>query len=639
MQILRLARDSGLITAEVFETLFARELGTVFQVASAPLDAWCDTVFGRPGVPPDTDAAVDRLAEAVRGFDFVCPSYEGMPFVPRLAALRNRSHSRSRLLLIAHAPGAWALEWALLAPVLAPGDLVIAPSESARQLMLALCPTLSPYLRTIPHPMRPLPEVGTRERRIVSLGRLHPTKLVHRQIEAMAILQKRGIRVRMEIGGPLNEAGTESFHPYARSLQEKIERLGLTEQVELVGPLRDEQSKAGFLSGAAMLVNLSVTVEESFGKAPVEALSVGVPVLATHWDGLVETVGACGELLPVQIVSPGVPDVAAEVVADGIAKLLSAPLDPAACREQAARFAPKESRERYLATAWEAVERIRPSCPDEPEDDVAAAPPAGLLSIAAPLTVISWREALALLDEECDSIRASWSGQPPRPRTDGARLRELVLRGTRPTLEAILSGGDPPLADPSVRAELDPMTDADFLGRVGRVAGRPGLTASRLACLLELRGTGRTALLRAGLNSLRHGGVATSGTSYLAAELEAEDGDLALALRLCEEGIHDAEEGEHAAFRYRQLASLARRHQRPMLAAGPIATWLHRFPDSPDSGPLWLDLAACEAAAGPAHLGAACSAAERARSLLGAHPVVLRLEAMLCSAVACLSAA
>ncbi len=87
-------------------------------------------------------------------------------------------------------------------------------------------------------------------------------------------------------------------------------------------------------------VNLSVTIEESFGKAPIEALGSGIPVLATRWDGLPETVGECGVLLP-SSARPGVSaDIAAESVADGLQRLLDGPPSAAACRRQAGRFAP-----------------------------------------------------------------------------------------------------------------------------------------------------------------------------------------------------------------------------------------------------------------------------------------------------------
>ena len=137
--------------------------------------------------------------------DFLCPDHHGLAFVPRLLALRNRGELPLRLLLIAHSPGAFLFEWVLVRPLLRPGDRIIAPSVSARDMIEWLCPELSPWVRVVPHPMRPLPEPGgpRAPAHLLSLGRLVPSKLVHRVLEALRILHDRGrTELRLVLAGP-----------------------------------------------------------------------------------------------------------------------------------------------------------------------------------------------------------------------------------------------------------------------------------------------------------------------------------------------------------------------------------------------------------------------------------------------------
>src|SRR5262249_53961869 len=160
--------------------------------------------------------------------------------------------------------------------------VIIAPSESARRTIAYLCPEVGAFVRTIQHPMAPLGRTmtATRRPRLATLGRIHAQKLTHRLIEAMVHLRTRGTKApRLEIGGPLDDGGWHGPHPYTRMLREKVRRLQLEERVTFVGPVRGDAAKSAFLSTANAVVNLSVTIEESFPKTPVESLGVGVPVV------------------------------------------------------------------------------------------------------------------------------------------------------------------------------------------------------------------------------------------------------------------------------------------------------------------------------------------------------------------------
>ena len=649
--VLRPSGRGDLISAQVFEELFANQLASHVDVRPVSLPEWCETVLGPASSPRSFDDAARGFAEATSGADFVSPSYDAVALVPLLTALRNRSKSPTRILLIAHAPAACAMEWALLRPLLAPGDLVIAPTASAQHAIELLCPDLRDYVRTVPHPMNPLPEIpdgaetgvgGSEAPRLVSLTRFTAEKLLHRQIEAMALLRAGvGRAPRMHIAGQTTDADGQPL-PYARGLQAKIRRLALQDTVRLCGPIRGVDEKARFLAGARLLLNLSVTVEESFGKAPVEALGAGVPVLATRWDGLVDTVGGCGALLPAFEVGPGFGfDVTAEQVAEGTRSLLEDPPAPEECRERAERFHPRVVAPQYGEVLRSALDR-RSDCSEQvaPEDgDFSAAPDTGLLSRTAPLRHFAWGELFRMQAEMCKELRVSWeTGQMPAA-GDGSRLRNLVLIATRMPMERLMAGvettdailvgaddeGEPASGTPA-RA-----SDDGFHARIAAAAGSSASVSSRMACLAELRHGGDTDTLRGCVEGITQDAAGFPGLRYLAAEVERIDGNFADAYEVCAGGDAPATLQEHDAYRLRQMARIARQRNRPREALPWLRDWLQRYPDSPESGPVWIDLCANLIGKDNAseHLQEAADALTRARDLLGDNPVVDKLEKLI----------
>lgn len=627
IRILRPRRKTGLISAEVFEEIFVRQLGRAFHVSTAPLASWCAAVLGPPEAAWPTARAARAFAVATKRADFLCPSYEGLPLAPQFAALRNRSCGRVRLLLIAHAPGACALEWALLGPLLMDGDLIVAPSRSARDLIVFLDPALERFVRVIPHPMTPLNRLEPRaSKRAVSLGRLHPGKLVHRQLEALRILRERGHDLEMEIAGPVSESGA-GRSPYVRALGEMIRRLGMRDSVRLIGPVRGERQKAAFLAGARMLVNLSVTVEESFGKAPVEALGIGVPAVVTRWDGLPQTIGSGGIAVPVECPVPGTADIDAATLADAMECILDSPPRPEACMAQAARFHPDvvlRAYRRHLEAALGPAPELT-EFPAWPAPDRAAAPAAGLLAVAAPLTSYTWTDLFGLYILDCRSLRAHWERGPAVvPPTTIDRLRNVLLTATRAPLQRFLSGREARVPRPPASAtKPKPIPGADYTTIMTAATATAGiLPTSRVACLMEAREHGRADLVREGLGRLEADGVTGAGMDFLRADALAGDAKFADAFALCLSGARNAPETE--AVRLRQLAQIGRRWGRPERALPWLAEWLGRFPDSPDSGLVWLEYGVNAARAGPGWLDAAGVALSRAQMLLGDIPLAAR---------------
>lgn len=122
--------------------------------------------------------------------------------------------------------------------------------------------------------------------RLVYLGRLDPKKGIENLLEACKLLVGRA---RWQWS--LTIAGTGELH-YSETVRARIEALGLTGWVKMVGEVTGE-SKLRLFENADVVVVPSHT--ENFGMVVAEALAHGVPVIAskrTPWSRIEET--RCG---------------------------------------------------------------------------------------------------------------------------------------------------------------------------------------------------------------------------------------------------------------------------------------------------------------------------------------------------------
>jgi glycosyltransferase involved in cell wall biosynthesis len=111
------------------------------------------------------------------------------------------------------------------------------------------------------------------KRTVLFLGRLHPHKRVMFVIEAARLLMESGHKIQFRIVGP--DEGDLSC------AQQRVREYSLENSVEFVGPVAHGQV-------AEELVNASVyvlpSVDETFPMTALEAMFLGVPVIAT--DGI-----------------------------------------------------------------------------------------------------------------------------------------------------------------------------------------------------------------------------------------------------------------------------------------------------------------------------------------------------------------
>ncbi len=112
-------------------------------------------------------------------------------------------------------------------------------------------------------------------------------------------------------------------------------------------------------------------------------------------------------------------------------------------------------------------------------------------------------------------------------------------------------------------------------------------------------------------------------------------GDLDLAFDRAGRLLDLTSDDSATVFRLRQVARIARAAGAPERALPSLAEWLDRFPDSPDSGQLWLDRCLNASSSGNGvHASEAVTALGQARVLLGDSPLLERVERLVVCAQA-----
>ncbi len=148
-----------------------------------------------------------------------------------------------------------------------------------------------------------LPERGLLS---IFVGRIMPEKGVLELVEAVGDLKSRGTPTSVMIVGPILDSPT--VQDYFKRTQMRIHALGIEDWVVFTGPVTHPE-KERLISAADIFVCASIA--DVYPISVVEALSAGVPVVATRVGGLVTQVrdGETGIL-----VEPGNPRELAEAI-------------------------------------------------------------------------------------------------------------------------------------------------------------------------------------------------------------------------------------------------------------------------------------------------------------------------------------
>ncbi|MHB8078583.1 MAG: glycosyltransferase family 4 protein [Candidatus Krumholzibacteriia bacterium] len=147
----------------------------------------------------------------------------------------------------------------------------IAPMTAARQFPIAN-PVADKYFGM---------ETRDRDSTILSVAAVQPRKGLIHLVEAMALVRKQVPAARLRLIGKVLTP------EYAEQVRNRIVELGLSECVEMVGFVSDEELRAAFTDCSVFTL---CSVEESSPVAIAEAMTLGKPVVATAVGGIPDLV-------------------------------------------------------------------------------------------------------------------------------------------------------------------------------------------------------------------------------------------------------------------------------------------------------------------------------------------------------------
>ncbi|MFE1172259.1 glycosyltransferase [Streptomyces sp. NPDC058773] len=266
---------------------------------------------------------------------------------------------QEHLSLDAHSPTLRGHQAAAIAGL----DAFVTVSEADASQYRAALPGISTRILCIPNSV-PEPAVDPSTRRskvIVAAGRLVSVKRYDRLIDAFAEAAADHPDWTLRIYGR---------GPDKPRLREQIDRLGLYEQVRLMGPAAPIETE--WAKGAIAAVSSDM---ESFGMTIVEAMHCGVPVIATdcpHGPAEIIDHDTNGVLVPLQDGSDAYVDALRQLMTDDA---LRDRLGDAA-RERARAFAPASAARRYERLFGDLRTTARPSLLTRLRSAVRAAAPA-----------------------------------------------------------------------------------------------------------------------------------------------------------------------------------------------------------------------------------------------------------------------
>ena len=617
LEILRIFWKNNALTARIFEENFRKafEKGDPSVRSMEQPPCWKD-FFSQP------------FAEGA----FFSPNYELQPLIPWLLSLRNAAGSPLKLLFIAHAPGGMPWIWRLLPSLLRPGDRMVAPSEHAARIIRWFMPELAPAIRVIPHPI-PLPEHlsnspswGKKKEHFLVLGRLRREKCLHQLIQGYALFREgsRKESPPLVIAGPLVEEERGTTLSYYLALRQRVRRLGLEGKVLFPGAVTGS-AKEELFRNARGVCNLSLSLEESFGKTPAEALVRGIPLLATRWSAFPEVVGTRGILLsPRWEGAEEIPSLDSWKIAEALEVLGDFPRKIFPEGEDFP-WNSEKVRLRYRKMLEEALEEKVSPLAESLRNR-------GILECTAPLNVLSEEKLFEYHRRDCSRRLRRMAGESTPGYSEAEEIQGILEVGLRKTLGRLFA--HQPVEDMGPRAFTEsesPLEKDLFPGEHPYLWGglqEDALRSSRIACALVLGERGNAVEARKILDSLGEVQSLSSLEGYVRCVVGLLEKDFESVWNIWKERKDSWQEREEGAgwlsLGFRMAPWMEGEIMREILRIG--EQWLRTFPDAPESARVALQGAQAALEGGSAFREEARKYIEHARLLTENSSLVERLE-------------
>lgn len=138
--------------------------------------------------------------------------------------------------------------------------------------------------------------------RLITVGRLSPTKRMELLIESIKLLRERGIDVQLKVvgGGSLEQ-----------KLRQMVSQQGLDSTIEFTGRVDAGQMPRLYQESD---IYVSATMQEGMSNAMLEAMACGLPIVTTQCEGLDELISDNGII---------VKDANADKIAQSVQKLVA----------------------------------------------------------------------------------------------------------------------------------------------------------------------------------------------------------------------------------------------------------------------------------------------------------------------------
>lgn len=230
-------------------------------------------------------------------------------------------------------------------------DRVVAGSQAAAGDALCLLGLDASRVRNVPHGLaphiasaldKPPPARRTQRPYLLAVSTLYGHKNYSRLLQAFASLrQHNAIPHELHIVGA--DADLTAAH-----LRRMAADLGVADAVSLLGPVLHDRIASHYQQADALVY---VSLAETFGHPPLEAMALGCPVIASNTTSLPEITGGAAELVdPMDI----------QAIASAIERVVTQPRHRAELvargRERARDFTWSRAAERLLAVLREVAE-------------------------------------------------------------------------------------------------------------------------------------------------------------------------------------------------------------------------------------------------------------------------------------------